>query len=67
MQHAVFYVLVVIFALPNLWAIYHSFHHRFPTTQERLIWICLGIFVPVIGGLAYLFFGRRRATGKLFQ
>lgn len=67
MSSTLFYLLVVVFALPNLWAIYHSFNHTFPTPQERLLWVCAGMFLPVLGGLMYLIFGMRRNTGKLFQ
>lgn len=47
--------------LPNLWAIWHAFHVTFPTDQEKMVWIALGVFVPVLGGLIYLFWGRKRA------
>ena len=50
-----------LFAIPNLFGIWHAFHRVFPTPQERLIWIGLCIFVPVLGGVAYLIFGLRRA------
>ncbi len=67
MSGVLFYILVGLFALPNLWAIYHAFHHTFPSPQERALWVCAGMFLPVIGGLAYLFFGMRRATGKFLK
>lgn len=57
------YFFIVLFALPNLWAIWHAFHHVFATPQERLIWIMVGVFVPVIGGLSYLIYGRTRVIG----
>ncbi len=66
MNPILFYAVVGLFALPNLWAIYHAFHHTFPTPQERVIWVCAGMFLPVLGGLAYLCFGLRRTTGKFF-
>ena len=50
-----------LFAIPNLFGIWHAFHRVFPTPQERLIWIGVCIFVPVIGGICYLIFGFRRA------
>lgn len=48
-------------AIPNLFGIWHSYHRVFPTEKERLIWLGVCIFVPVLGGLAYLLFGFRRA------
>ena len=47
--------------IPNLWGIWHAFHRNFPTPQERLIWVGACVFIPVIGGIAYLIFGMRRA------
>ena len=54
-------ILLFIPAIPNLWGIWHAYHRVFPTQQERLIWLGICIFVPVIGGLIYLVFGMRRA------
>lgn len=54
-------VLIALPALLNLWGIRHAFHRAFPTPQERLLWIGVCIFVPLLGGLAYLFFGMRRS------
>lgn len=48
-------------AIPNLFGIWHAWNRVFPTQQERLIWLGVCVFVPVIGGLAYLLFGMRRA------
>jgi hypothetical protein len=56
----VFLVLAVIPILPNLWCIYHAFNREFPTVAEKMAWIGLGVFVPVIGGLIYLIWGRKR-------
>ncbi len=55
---------IALLALPsliNLWAIWHAFHHKFPSSEQRMIWLAIGVFVPVIGGLAYFFIGRKRA------
>jgi len=55
------FFLIGLFAVPNLFGIWHAFHRVFPTPQERLIWIGACVFVPVIGGICYLIFGLRRA------
>ena len=55
------FLIIGLFAIPNLFGIWHAFHRVFPTPQERLIWIGVCIFVPVIGGISYLLFGLRRA------
>ena len=54
-------VLLGLPALPNLFGIWHSYHRIFPTDKERLIWLGVCIFVPVLGGISYLLFGFRRA------
>lgn len=54
-------VLLALPILPNLWAIWHSFHAEFATHQEKMVWLAVNIFVPVLGGLVYLFWGRKRA------
>lgn len=47
-------------ALINLWAIYHAYARKFPTDQERLLWLGLSVAIPVLGGIIYLIFGRPR-------
>lgn len=54
-------LLLGIPAIPNLFGIWHAWGRVFPTQQERLIWLGVCVFVPVIGGVAYLIFGMRRA------
>jgi hypothetical protein len=61
----VFLVLAAIPIIPNLWAIRHAMFHTFATGQEKMLWIGAAVFIPVAGGLAYVFFGRGRVTGKL--
>ncbi|MDQ7032426.1 MAG: PLD nuclease N-terminal domain-containing protein [Desulfonauticus sp.] len=52
--------LLILPILPNLWAINHIFKNNFNSYQEKMIWLGLAVFVPVIGGLAYVFVGRKR-------
>ena len=54
-------ILLAIPILPNLWSIWHAFHRDFPTVQEKMSWISVAVFVPVLGGIAYLFLGRPRS------
>lgn len=60
-QPLLFFALLSLPILPNLWAIWHSFHADFATHQEKMAWIAVSVFVPVLGGLAYLIWGFRRA------
>jgi hypothetical protein len=60
--------LFLVLTLPvflNFWAIAHAFYRNFPTIQEKMVWLCLAVFVPVIGGLIYLFMGRKRGTREV--
>lgn len=59
-QLALFLGLLTVPILPNLFAIWHSFHRQFPTPLERILWYLLAIFVPVLGGIIYLIWGRKR-------
>ena len=54
-------LLIVLPILPNLWSIWHIFHRDFDTPQEKMAWLALAVFIPVLGGLIYILFGRRRA------
>lgn len=56
--------LLLVPILPNLWAIMHLYKNEFPTPQERAAWILAQVFLPVIGGLGYMLFGRKRAIAK---
>jgi len=55
-------LLVPIF--PNLWSIWHLYKNEFPTNQERAAWIVAQVILPVIGGVGYILFGRKRALKK---
>jgi len=52
--------LLLLAILPNYIAIWQSFHREFPTPLERMLWFLLAIFVPVLGGIIYLIWGRKR-------
>lgn len=57
--------LFLVLALPvvvNFWAIQHAFYRQFPTIQEKMVWLCLAVFVPLLGGLIYFFVGRKRGS-----
>ena len=45
----------------NIWAICHA-ALRFPSgPQERILWVMLAMFIPVLGGIIYLIFGMKRS------
>lgn len=53
--------LVLLPMLPTLWSIMHIWRHQFSGPQQRSLWLLLVVFVPVLGGLIYIFTGRRKA------
>ena len=53
-------VALLIPILPNLWAIWNAFHSDFASVEEKMSWIAAGVFLPVLGGLLYVFWGRKR-------
>ena len=55
-------IVVILPILPNLWAILHIFKNDFKSGEEKMIWLALAVFIPVLGGLVYLFGGRRRVV-----
>ncbi len=60
LQLALAAAVLILAILPNYIAIWQSFHREFPTPLERTFWFLLAIFVPLLGGLAYLVWGRKR-------
>ena len=55
-------MMLVLPILPNMWALKHCFHHDFPTEKEKFRWMMACVFLPCIGGLAYILVGRRHAS-----
>ncbi len=56
-------LLLIVPALPNLWALRHAMYHEFPSRKEKTRWMMACVFLPCLGGIAYYAAGRRRATG----
>lgn len=66
MTFAWWHVLVALIPiLPNLWSIWHIWNHRFSSFQQKAIWLIIAVFLPVLGGLIYIFAGRKHAGEKL--
>ncbi len=57
-----FYIALALPLVLNFWAISHAFYRNFPTIQEKMVWLCLAVFVPVLGALIYLAVGRKRGV-----
>ena len=66
MTFAWWHVLVALIPiLPNLWSIWHIWNHRFSSFQQKAVWLVIAVFLPVLGGLIYIFAGRRHAGEKI--
>ncbi|WP_027370666.1 PLDc N-terminal domain-containing protein [Desulfovermiculus halophilus] len=50
---------------PNLWAIWHIFHCEYPSYAEKMGWLVAAMFLPVLGGVAYCVWGRKRGIKTL--
>ena len=55
-------LMLIIPALPNMWALKHAMYHDFPTTQEKYRWMMACVFLPCVAGVAYYFVGRKHAS-----
>ncbi|MCQ2444396.1 MAG: PLD nuclease N-terminal domain-containing protein [Mailhella sp.] len=57
-------IMLLLPALPNMWALKHAMYHDFPTQREKSRWMLACVLLPCIGGLAYYFVGRKHAGTK---
>jgi len=59
---------IIIIAIVSLcfsfsaWSILDCWKRIFESTNEKVLWIQICIFVPILGSLAYLFIGRKRGS-----
>ncbi len=49
----------------SCYSIFDALRRDFGSTNAKLAWVQLAVLVPFFGGLAYLFFGRKR--GRIIQ
>lgn len=54
--------MLIVPALPNMWALKHAMYHDFPTPKEKYRWMMACVFIPCLAGVAYYFVGRKRAS-----
>ena len=60
------HVLIVMFPMiPTVWSILHIWGHEFANQQQRALWLVLVVFLPVVGGIIYIFTGRKKVLGKV--
>lgn len=46
----------------SAWTILDAWKRTFVSAQEKMLWIQICIFIPILGSLAYLFLGRKRGS-----
>lgn len=54
-------LIILLPMLPTFWSIWHIWNHSFITFQRKMLWLAFVVFVPVIGGLVYIVWGRGQA------
>ncbi len=60
MKYAVIIILLLLPMIPTFWAIMDIAYKDFGSMQRKALWGALVIFVPCIGGIIYLFLGRKQ-------
>ena len=46
-----------------LWMLIHAITNKGIADTEKIVWVIVVIFLPVVGSLIYFFIGRPKATG----
>lgn len=62
MQWAVILGIVGLCFTFSAWAILDVWKRDFGSSNEKSLWMQICIFIPILGALAYLFFGRKRGS-----
>lgn len=57
-------VILILPMLPTFWSIWDVWTHDFRDRQQKMLWLCLVVFMPVIGGIIYIFTGRGLARAS---
>lgn len=56
--------VAVCFAF-SAWTILDAWKREFDSANEKVLWMQICIFVPILGSVAYLFFGQKRGIKRL--
>jgi hypothetical protein len=56
--------VAVCFAF-SAWTILDAWKREFESANEKVLWMQICIFVPILGSVAYLFFGQKRGIKRL--
>lgn len=58
-------LVLIVPMLPTYWSIRHILAHSFADQQQRALWLVLVIFLPMLGGIIYIFTGRKKAGATI--
>jgi len=56
-------IVGVCFAL-SAWCILDAWKRTYESANEKVLWMQLCIFIPILGSVAYLFIGRKRGSTR---
>ena len=62
MSHGLTLLVLLLPMVPTFWAIVDVAYRDFGSLKKKALWAGLVVFVPCLGGLVYLVFGRRQGT-----
>ncbi len=48
----------------TVWSILDCWRRDYDAVNEKVLWIQIAVFVPILGSLAYLFIGRNRGSKR---
>ncbi|MGD9022707.1 MAG: PLD nuclease N-terminal domain-containing protein [Deltaproteobacteria bacterium] len=60
MSHGLALVLFFLPMVPTFWAIVDVAYREFDSIRKKALWGAFVVFVPCLGGIVYLIFGRRQ-------
>ncbi|MBW2036309.1 MAG: PLDc_N domain-containing protein [Deltaproteobacteria bacterium] len=60
MSHGLTLLIFLIPIVPTFWAIVDLAYRDFVSIRRKALWGIFVVFVPCLGGIVYLLFGRRQ-------
>lgn len=60
MSHCLTLLILLLPMVPTFWAIVDVANRDFGTLRKKALWGAFIVFVPCLGGIVYLIFGRRQ-------
>ncbi|MBI9078358.1 MAG: PLDc_N domain-containing protein [Pseudodesulfovibrio sp.] len=49
----------------SAWTILDAWKRDFESGNEKVLWMQICIFIPILGSLAYIFFGKKRGNPRI--